>query len=174
VAYPHFLGLFALGAAGAVIGISHDPRRLPWGVLALAAWAPLLLAMQFRHELFALHRIPMDFAIGLATMALLIHGAHATRREEKGPLLRALEVPAMLWLGAISYSLYLIHAPVLASLHLVTRHLVLPTLPTFAVLTAIGVPLAVLAAFGFYLVAERPFLSSRTGRTSARAVPALS
>ena len=174
VAYPHFLGLFALGAAGAVIGVAHDPRRLPWAVLTLAAWVPLLLAMQFRHELFSLHRIVMDFAVGLATMALLIHGAHSTRREEKGPGLRALEAPAMLWLGAISYSLYLIHAPVLASLHVVTRHFQLSSLPTFGVLMAIGVPLAVLAAFGFHLVAERPFLSSRTGRATAPAVPALS
>jgi peptidoglycan/LPS O-acetylase OafA/YrhL len=174
VAYPHFLGLFALGAAGAVIGVSYDPRRLPWGVIALAAWAPLLLAMQFRHELFALHRIAMDFAVGLATMALLIHGAHCTRREDKTRLVRILESPALLWLGAISYSLYLIHAPVLASLHVVTRHFALPSLPTFAVLIAVGVPLAVLAAFGFHLAAERPFLASRPGRAPAPAVPALS
>ncbi len=174
VAYPHFLGLFALGAAGAVIGVSHDPRKIPWGTIALGAWAPLLLAMQFRHELFALHRIPMDFAVGVATTALLIHGAHATRREDKGPLLRALEAPAAMWLGAVSYSLYLIHAPVLASLHVVTRHFQLASLTTFAVLVAIGVPLALLAAFGFHLVAERPFLSSRPARNAAPAVPALS
>lgn len=172
VAYPHFLGLFALGAAGAVIGVTHDPRKHPWGAIALGAWAPLLLAMQFRHELFALHRIPMDFAIGLATMALLIHGAHVTRREEKSLPIRLLEAPAAMRLGAISYSLYLVHAPVLALLHVVTRHFALSSLPTLALLIAIGVPLALLAAFGFHLVCERPFLTQRPA--PAAAVPALS
>jgi peptidoglycan/LPS O-acetylase OafA/YrhL len=106
-------------------------------------------------------------------MALLIHGAHETRREAKGPLIRALEAPAMLWLGAISYSLYLVHAPVLASLHVATRHFEWTSLPTFAVLIALGVPLAVLAAFGFHLGCERPFLSQRPARATAPA-PALS
>ncbi len=175
VAYPHFLGLFAIGAAGAVIGITHDPRRLPWGAIALAAWAPLLLAMQFRHEAFVRYRIAMDFAVGLATVALLIYGAHCTRREEKSasPVLRLLEAPAAMWLGAISYSLYLIHAPVLASLHVITRHLQFQSLPTFAVLIALGVPLALLAAYGFHLGCERPFLSQRAARAAANAVPAL-
>jgi peptidoglycan/LPS O-acetylase OafA/YrhL len=130
--------------------------------------------MQFRHELFALHRIAMDFAVGLATVALLIHGAHATRRDEKPRLIRLLEAPAIVWLGAISYSLYLIHAPVLASLHVVTRHIQLPALPTLGVLIGLGVPLALLAAFGFHLVCERPFLARRAPRASAPPVPALS
>jgi peptidoglycan/LPS O-acetylase OafA/YrhL len=175
VAYPHFLGLFAIGAAGAVIGVKHDPRKTPWGVIALAAWVPLVLSMQFRHEVFVLHRIVMDFVVGLATMALLIYGAHCTRREEKADslVLRVLEAPATMWLGAISYSLYLIHAPVLASLHAVTRSFHLASLPTLLVLVAVGVPLALLAGFGFHLVCERPFLTSRPARSASGAVPAL-
>lgn len=174
VAYPHFLGLFALGAAGAVAAVSHDPRRIPWGTVALAAWAPLFLAMQFRHEIFVLHRVSMDFAVGLATMALLIHGAHCTRREGKTAVIRFLEAPSIIWLGAISYSLYLIHALVLAALHVVTRHFALPSLGTLAVLFVIGVPVALLAAYVFHLTCERPFLAPRTAPTATNEAPALS
>ena len=176
VASLHFLGLFALGAAGAVLGVSQDAgRRIPWGLCALAAWVPLALAMQFRHEVFVTWRQTMDFAVGLATMALLIYGAHGARQEEKSGslVMRIFEAPATMWLGAISYSLYLIHAPVLASLHIVTRHLALNSTATLAVLMTVGVPLALLAAYGFHLVCERPFLVARPGRAATGAMPAL-
>ncbi len=174
VAYPHFLGLFAIGAAGAVIGTTHEPRRIPWGAIAAVAWIPLLLAMQFRHEVFVLYRIAMDFTVGFATMALLIYGAHCTRREEKAasPVLSFLEAPATMWLGAISYSLYLIHAPVLASLHVVTRSLQWPSLPTLFVLVGLGVPLSLLAALGFHHLCEKPFLTRRV-RNLPAAAPSL-
>lgn len=176
VAYPHFLGLFALGAAGAAIGTSEKSAHLPWGAIASAIGIPLLLAMQFRHALFAVYRIPADFAVGLAAMTFLIYGAVCTRREESAtnPVLRCLEAPVTMWLGAISYSLYLIHAPVLASLHVVTRSFQLQALPTLLVLLGIGVPAALLAAHGFHLAFERPFLARRSLRAAPAAAPSLS
>jgi peptidoglycan/LPS O-acetylase OafA/YrhL len=78
-----------------------------------------------------------------------------------------------MWLGAISYSLYLIHAPVIAMLHLVTRHFQLSSLATLIVLVALGIPCALLAAFGFHLICEKPFLSGRSVRPAPGVVPAL-
>ena len=63
------------------------------------------------------------------------------------------------WLGAISYSLYLTHGPVL---ELVWRYAVHPlgigANARFALLAGLGTAASVLIARGFYEVAERPFL----------------
>ncbi len=156
----HFLGLFAMGAAGAVLGTARGPRRIPWGVLAAVCWAPLLLAMQFKYDLFVRQWFRMDLLIGVATAVLLIYGARC-ERPEQNPLLRLLESRGVMWLGAISYSLYLIHALVLAALHLVTRGYQLDSTLTLGVMWAVGVPLSLLVAWTFHLVFEKPFLIRR-------------
>ena len=152
----HFLGLFELGAAGAVLAASQS--RAPWGALAAVTGVPLLLAMQFRHAVVEQHWLLMDFLVGIATALLLLYAA---KSERPAPLLRFLGSPAVVWLGAISYSLYLIHALVLASLHVVTRGFGLNSTATLAVMFAAGIPLAVLAAWGFHLLFEKPFLARR-------------
>ena len=55
------------------------------------------------------HRIWGDFLIGMGAALLIALCLPATR------LSRALMVPPLLWLGRISYSLYLIHFPILLS-----------------------------------------------------------
>lgn len=172
----HFLGLFALGAGAAVLATSEEPwtRRARWGLLAALTGIPLLLGMQFRHHLFELHQFAMDFPIGIAAALLLIYGARCARRDgaPANPLIRFLEWRPVVWLGAISYSVYLIHAPVLAALHVVTRSGGLSSLATLGLMLTLGVLLAVLVGWGFHLALEKPFLARRSPRLPSTAWPA--
>lgn len=83
------------------------------------------------------------------------------------PLLRrALEGRTAQWLGRISYSLYLVHVPALATLsYLWGSH-------NWMLVTAIGIPASLLLADAFYRLVEAPAhrLSRRAGASSARLV----
>lgn len=113
-ASPWFLGLFALGSMAAFI--SYDDRwarlrALPWKTIsivfcAIAAW---LLFLQLRHTGPA---VPWpDIALGLAFSA----GTVAVAKDMRGRgsvFARIFAWKPLLALGAFSYSLYLIHYPI--------------------------------------------------------------
>jgi peptidoglycan/LPS O-acetylase OafA/YrhL len=73
--------------------------------------------------------------------------------------------PAVQWLGRVSFSLYLVHVPIIVTI----AYLVGPS--NWIVFIPIGLAASVLAAWGFYLVAERPshLLSRWIGNRVARA-----
>ncbi|MDH6257813.1 acyltransferase [Bradyrhizobium sp. BR13661] len=134
-----FLYLFAVGAAVAensksirmVVQIQHWPVRLAlWGTaLALLSISPILAG------------IPT--AIGSTLIVVL---SFADTKTDA-----ALATPAPMWLGKISYSLYLIHVPVLiAAAHLMTGRM--PIIWIFAA----TVLLSLLIAELMYRVVERP------------------
>ena len=61
-----------------------------------------------------------------------------------------------------SYSLYLVHAPVLETMQRFVIHPLGATgLANFALLLVIALPVVLLAAYGFFRVFERPFLDRR-------------
>jgi peptidoglycan/LPS O-acetylase OafA/YrhL len=77
-------------------------------------------------------------------------------------------------LGRFSYSLYLVHAPVLALVALACREAAQSVVVGYAVIVGAGIPLAILVAYLFFLVFERPFLTARPRRArqgQARAEP---
>jgi peptidoglycan/LPS O-acetylase OafA/YrhL len=93
----------------------------------------------------ALGRVGTDLAV-FAASGLLIWLA-----QQPGALRRALQHPALTWLGTASFSLYLVHVPVLAALHH-TLHARLPA-PAIALMALAA---ALPAAWLFYLAVERP------------------
>ena len=176
---PHFLGLFALGMAAADLNFSSKPRhifwreRLPWGGLA-ATLGLSLIVVNLRHLSYPFLVTAKDILLGAATACLLVFCTrYLTRRHESAatqfpvigqrpPLaLRLLESRPAIALGAFSYSLYLIHAPILAICQALIRQLGLPPTVSLALMLTLAVPLAVGISYLFYLVFERPFLTRR-------------
>jgi len=173
---PHFLGLFALGMAGADLNFSPSPRlaswreRLPWGALA-ASFGVTLALVSLRHSSWPLSVAFKDILVGAATACLLVFctrfltRCHEPATEQsparpRAPLaLRLCESRPAVRLGVFSYSLYLIHAPVLAVCQALVRPLRLPPTWELTLMLAAGVPLALLCSYLFYLAFERPFLS---------------
>ena len=176
--HPWFFGLFALGMAGAVVAFSPAPfwagvrARLPWRGLALgSALVAVALAASSEFAL-GLPTYLTETVLGSAVAAGLVHYTLLETRAlprpaAPSPLRRLLNAPAVVGLGAFSYSVYLLHSPLLGLFNLLTLSLPLSADLRLLLLLGAGVPLAVFASYLFYLVAERPFTAA--GRSPARA-----
>ncbi len=134
---PQFVPLFAVGMVGAgVIAAGDRVRRLPWHWLAALAAAPVLLLMILKGSVWTVHNYYwIDLAIGPAIAMLLA----AVTTGRPAPLVRLLDTRAVRRLGAFSYSLYLIHAPIVVAIsrRVVAPH-VPPGLPAFWVTLALA------------------------------------
>jgi peptidoglycan/LPS O-acetylase OafA/YrhL len=75
---------------------------------------------------------------------------------------RVLAVRPLVWLGAFSYSVYLIHYPVMMTVKVGIADRIADTqLQQYLVLVALGVPAVGAAAYGFYRLVERPSIERR-------------
>lgn len=168
-ATPWYLALFTFGLTAAAIRFSpktHLARlreRVRWGWLSLFLWALFLALIAWRPE-WSLSRLYLtDPLVGICAAASILflsqfvgHAAHT------GPIvLRALESRPVVWLGSFSYSLYLVHYPLLPLIHAGIQSLSMPPTVAFAALALLGVSIPLAVAYLFHLAFERPFLSDR-------------
>ncbi len=161
-----FVGLFALGMAGAVISFSTEPiqnrirDQIPWGSLSVV----FLLAAyfgKFRARREWIYQVIGNVDLGFAAACLLIFCTKALLDSELKKLpvvVRFLKSKIYVFLGTFSYSLYLIHAPALALVGIGIRQLNLSSTGSAAVLLIAAIPFTLIAAYLFYLVFEKPFL----------------
>jgi peptidoglycan/LPS O-acetylase OafA/YrhL len=167
---PQFLALFALGVLAVKLGRTGESAKLAgWlGALALAALlAVVASAILQGPEWMVAHFFYVDLVFGLfvacALYLLFTGGAVAPRR--------LLTSRKMLRLGLFSYSIYLIHAPILGVLNkYVIGPLGIPALAKFGLLLVVAVPLVLLLSYGFHLLFEAPFLRHR-GMRALREIP---
>lgn len=165
-----FVGLFSLGAAAASISFAkhdrlHDLRnRLPWGKLSVVFLVLFFAMVQFTLRVNpVLDAVPWlkDYVLGAGIASLLIHYTEIWKGERTAPSLsffRLLRTPPVVNLGIFSYSLYLMHAPVLAMLALIISSAGFVSTEAYALIVLAGVPIAVLMSYLFHLVFERPFM----------------
>jgi peptidoglycan/LPS O-acetylase OafA/YrhL len=156
---PQFIGLFALGMFAAIVATSPAQRWLAWrvwrGWSALAALGVGVWLATVGYQAYLLQ----DALTGVVAVCVLLTCASPHARQ---PLRVALEWRPLVWIGGFSYSLYLIHAPLIQLLWQYAFHpLRLGDTATYWLLLLVGGPLIVLAAWGFYWIAERPFLNAR-------------
>ncbi|WP_157369204.1 acyltransferase family protein [Zavarzinella formosa] len=167
-ACPWYLGLFAIGMAAAL-------KTTRWPTAPRRRWIPLMFGcLVIGAALFAIEgkfgllesrgvprRVILDSIFGAATACLIIHCAQSSGRpgENHSWIVRILESGPARWLGSFSYSLYLIHDPLLAWLNLGLIDANLSDQQRMAVMFGAGLPGVILAAYLFYLVFERPFLN---------------
>ena len=157
---PDLAALFAVGVlAGGIVIASERRRSWPWAWIALAAATPVLATIVWQGSAWTLDRLYwVDLALGPAIACLL--AALVTGRP--APLLRALDSRPIRSLGLSSYSLYLIHGPIVVVVYeKVVAGRVGHGAPSFLLAVALIVPLTVLAARGFAAVFEIPFQRHR-------------
>lgn len=158
---PQFAVLFAIGVVAAgVLSAGDRVRRLPWQWFALAAVLPVLAVILVRGSEWTVGNFFwMDIALGPAVGLTL--AAIATGRAKV--LIRLLDLRPIRSLGSFSYTLYLIHAPIVVTVFLlVVAPRVSTGLPAFLLGTALSVPLALVVARLFAAVFELPFQRHRS------------
>ncbi len=176
---PWYLALLAAGAGAAVVCFDSSPRweqirnRYAWGSVFFTAGgiAGILLVLVKRvllrgapteSALFALDPIVgLLFAVGLIWLTLSHQNALG------GSLRRLLTRRPLVWVGGFSYSIYLLHGPLV---DICARILIriLPWQSRDVIFLSLLVCLVgiVLIAYGFSTIFEKPFVAMSSGRSS--------
>jgi peptidoglycan/LPS O-acetylase OafA/YrhL len=155
--WPWLCGLFGMGVvAAALTARGTTLPRMSWSALALVATAvSVVLMWPFVDGVTQDGAMwPADLAVG-AAIALFFVAASCNDRIVPA---RLLALRPVVLIGSFSYSLYLIHAPLV---DLVGACLARWHAGATATIVAYGVliPAVVALAYGFYRVFERPFMS---------------
>jgi peptidoglycan/LPS O-acetylase OafA/YrhL len=175
-AYPWYIGLFAMGMAAAMVGFSVDPRavaardRWPWGAITLLLGAVVAAMTKFRPG----NLIVIDAVAGLAASGLLVTLARRTfAGAPRGILLRLFESRGAVALGAVSYTLYLVHAPLIALAHLwLQRVTELTPMKRVLLVPALTIILTVPVTLVIHVLFERPFMRGHPRSAAKAAVSA--
>jgi peptidoglycan/LPS O-acetylase OafA/YrhL len=157
----YFTGFFGLGmAAAALYRAPNTARWVPWNLIAMLLAGVVGLAI-FAYPAWT-HRpkIEVDLFVGFTAAIVLVSLSRASLSRRRSPIIWLLESRPLVALGGFSYSLYLIHFPVIAWTHLwlQTRHIT--PAADLAFMLLVGVPLAVAVSYVFHLIFERPFLTA--------------
>ncbi len=171
-----FIGLFAFGMGAAVVAFSKEAAyqkiaALPFWIWISAGAALTFVALAaFRTNWLMRNMSIHELLIGTAAATFLLVAAQlpmasglgngtGPRRLFAAALVRILEQPPVVALGTFSYSLYLIHAPLLALVFSAVMLLHLHAAACFAVCELVALPICIGCAYAFHLVFERPFMS---------------
>ncbi|MFF1815399.1 acyltransferase family protein [Streptomyces sp. NPDC058251] len=161
---PNLAPVFVAGVVGAgVIVAPERVRRLPWHWLAALAATPVLSLAVIKGSAWTVdHYFWVDLAVVPAMTMLL--AAVATGRP--GFLMRLLATRPIRSLGNVSYSLYLIHLPIIMIVaRKIAPEYVSPGLPTFWFTLLLGLPASVLGAWLFAEAFEMPFKRNRSWKS---------
>jgi peptidoglycan/LPS O-acetylase OafA/YrhL len=155
---PQFLAMFAMGFCVAYAyrnpGWRKKTERIPWALISFLIFAVLAIYLRTaglakvgpKYYIF-------DLPMGIAAASLIMAGCQGNRRLNAFLCSRP-----MLWVGAFSYSLYLIHLPVIQLVwQYAIRPFNFPDWAQFLTLLIVGAAAAVGAAWLFYMLIERHF-----------------
>lgn len=156
---PQFLGLivfFVLGMYTATLVVNTQasrPQLMAPLLLVVSLAAVVALCVYWGHARAEENFSLLDSLVALATSSLIVLSC---RHRGYG---KQLSSPQLLRVGAFSYSLYLVHAPIIAVLDkYVVRQITSDAEMRFVLLLAIATPVCLGLAHRFYLWFERPFI----------------
>jgi peptidoglycan/LPS O-acetylase OafA/YrhL len=160
---PQFLALFAFGVLAVELALRPQAARLlrPLGLTATATLAALVAFALVHGSRWMVERyfyvdLLFGFAVACALCVLMGGGWRLVRA--------VLSTRTSLRLGAVSYSIYLVHEPIVGLLYQGIHPLHLPAVARFGLFAALGVPAVLVLSYGFHLVFEAPFLRHRSLR----------
>lgn len=161
---PEFAVLFTVGvvAAGVLDTRRERLRRVPWAPLAGIGLAAFVLWLVLAGPVWTVnHYFAVDLVLAAPIGCLLA----AVALGAPAPLVRLLDTAPVRGLGRFSYSLYLVHVPIVTVVsRLVVPHLAPAGTPAFLVTLVIAVPAALVFARLFAAVFELPFVKHRSAR----------
>jgi len=151
-AHPWFLGLFAMGAGAAWMAEHVQLARAGlWATLA--AIIALTLTVTVRVSWV------YESACGIAIALLLYQLTTRARDGLPSPIGRLLSSRPLVRIGTGSYSLYLVHSPVLAAGNIALLDVDMPYPARLAAMLLLVLPLSWLVGWIFFHFVERHFLT---------------
>lgn len=164
-ARPWFVGMFVLGMmAAAYQSKNANPRAEAhrWLVAALPPFIVFVCVAIYAQEWMAYNFYALDIPIAISSACLLCACPLLLKSESPSWLMSVLESRIATGLGYISYSLYLVHFPILWLLYITwLKAADVTPLTRYYLLAGIGTTLSLLAACFFYWAVERPFFKKR-------------
>jgi peptidoglycan/LPS O-acetylase OafA/YrhL len=150
------LGLVAAG----VLTASERIRRLPWLWLAVLVGLPVTVLMVGKGSVWTNHHY---FWIDLAVAPAIAMVVAAVATGRPALLVRLLSVRPLRSLGTVSYSLYLVHLPIIM---IIARSVAIPRfgpgVEAFGTTLALAVPISIAVAWLFASLFELPFQRHRS------------
>ena len=158
---PWFIGSFALGMTASEIGFSSKPnliklqKKLPWLLL-------VFIFIGFASLIKLLVKQPDEWIstsfVSMAVACFLVYCTNFYIRKDELPRpLKIMASPIGIIFGGFSYSLYLIHGPILTLLRHLLLNLHLSSLNFIILLYLFGVPICIGSAYIFSQLFERKF-----------------
>ena len=169
LAAPYFLTLFVYGMLACAIAFGKEAEfekmreKRQWLWLGLANLVLIvILKRKTSFEFFHLSCTSDLLVAGPLFMLLLISASQASKKH----ILNLLSWKPLVWIGTFSYSIYLMHAPMI---QIIWQYLLLPFKSndglTFFLLAIPGTLLIVVMCYPFHLICERPFMNTKRSKS---------
>jgi peptidoglycan/LPS O-acetylase OafA/YrhL len=150
LACPWYVALFAIGMLAA------SPKGSPARICPRRSGVLWLIAAMLAFDLgFGSTLVRADLLVGMATAAIL----WALVRSDRGAACRGLGSRPFVFLGEISYSLYLIHFPLLSLVSNIMLARGVGSGARLAVLMFVAAPIILAVSYMFHRAFEKPFLA---------------
>lgn len=170
---PWYLGLFAMGMAAAACssrGRDGVPNRYTGWTAAIFVVAIIVMEAAGGADRAMTHLWAKDLLVGAAAACMLAYLAGVVTDPAAGGragrgLARGLQSRPVVLLGAFSYSIYLIHLPLMWGVKFVVQAMRLSPPAELAFRLTLAPAAIAAAAFAFYWVFERPFVSANAPPT---------
>ena len=170
-AHPWFTGLFAFGMLAAVACFQPETRIVAHWLRKYPQWIALtgclmVCALELFTDWRGKKQLPYDLAYGIASAGFLVFLTRGCTGSGPDHVVARTLRTLLGWkpikaLGDMSYSLYLIHTPVLIVVHRWTTPWHTSALRVLSIMFGIGVPMSILVASVFHVCFERPFMRQR-------------
>ena len=164
----HYIGLFAVGMAACWIATSTEQRAarlraLPWGGITAFLALGCLFTVPRNFGSVSNFGLP-DYVPALASASLLVYCTLCASRHnaKSAHLVDLLETPWLVGAGRFSYSLYLIHYPLLALAYAGLSRLDCSAESRLVLLGCGCCPLIVALASLFFRLFEKPFIEKKS------------
>lgn len=155
-AEPQFILLFLMGVISAYFAFTSkvNLQESKYLFICLLLFIPLCFVVYFKFPAKAIYQVLFGFNFAFLLFILV----KMEFKKEKNFLSLFFSNSILSFFGKISYSLYLIHGPILALLNLyLMKYFVINYNNTLMIMWFIVVPFCVLISYGFYYLIERRF-----------------